>query len=49
MPRAIALGIVAAEEIDIDTLAERLRAEAVAAGSSLPAPAMIGAFARRKR
>ena len=32
LPRAIALGIVAEDEIDIDTLEERLRAENVAAG-----------------
>ena len=48
LPRVIALGIVGADEIDIDTLEERLRAENVAAGSCLPAPAMIGAFARLK-
>jgi|SRR5581483_2147083 len=46
LPRAIALGITTAEEIDIDTFEERLRAENVAAASCLPAPAMIGAFAR---
>jgi hypothetical protein len=48
LPRAIAIGIVTAEEIDIDTLEERLRAENIAAGSCLPAPTMIGAFARLK-
>ena len=48
LPRAIDLGIVTAEEIDIDTFEERLRAENVAAGSCFPAPAMIGAFARLK-
>lgn len=48
LPRAIAMGMVTAEEIDIDTLAERLRAENAAAGSCMPAPAMVGAFARLK-
>jgi len=48
LPRAIAIGIVTAEEIDIDTWEERLRAENVRAGSCFPAPAMIGAFARLK-
>ena len=48
LPRAIALGIVTADEINIDTFEERLRAENVAAGSCFPAPAMIGAFARLK-
>jgi ubiquinone/menaquinone biosynthesis C-methylase UbiE len=46
LPRAIAMGIAAEDEIDIDTFEERLRAESVAAGSCMPAPAMIGAFAR---
>jgi ubiquinone/menaquinone biosynthesis C-methylase UbiE len=48
LPRVVALGIVSEDEIDIDTLEERLRAENVAAGSCLPAPTMIGAFARLK-
>ena len=48
LPRVIALGIVSEDEIDIDTLEERLRAENIAAGSCLPAPTMIGAFARLK-
>jgi ubiquinone/menaquinone biosynthesis C-methylase UbiE len=48
LPRAAALGIVTEDEIDIDTLEERLRAENVAAGSCFPAPTMIGAFARLK-
>ena len=48
LPRAIALGIVSEREIDIDTLEERLRAENAATKSGLPAPTMIGAFARLK-
>ena len=48
LPHAIALGIVTADEINIDTFEERLRAENIAAGSCFPAPAMIGAFARLK-
>ena len=48
LPRAMALGIVTADEIDIDTFEERLRAENLTAGSCFPAPAMIGAFARLK-
>lgn len=46
LPRAIALGIVSENEIAIDTLEDRLRAENAATRSGLPAPAMIGAFAR---
>jgi ubiquinone/menaquinone biosynthesis C-methylase UbiE len=48
LPRAIALGIVSEGEIDIDTLEERLRAENRATRSGVPAPTMIGAFARLK-
>ena len=46
LPRAIALGIVSDGEIDIGTLEERLRAENLATKSSVPAPTMVGAFAR---
>lgn len=45
-PRAIALGIIADGEFDLDTLQQRLREEAAVANSCLPAPAMIGAFTR---
>jgi ubiquinone/menaquinone biosynthesis C-methylase UbiE len=46
-PRAIAQGIVADGDFDLDTLEQRLREEASAGQSGVPAPAMIGAFARR--
>ena len=45
-PRAIALGIIAEGEFDLDALEQRMREEATAANSCIPAPAMIGAFAR---
>jgi hypothetical protein len=45
-PRAIAQGTIAEGEFDVDTLEQRLREEASAAHSCIPAPAMIGAFAR---
>jgi ubiquinone/menaquinone biosynthesis C-methylase UbiE len=48
LPRAIALGVVSEGEIEIDTLEERLRAENRATKSAVPAPTMIGAFARLK-
>jgi hypothetical protein len=48
LPRAIASGIVSESEIDIDTLEERLRAENATTKSGMPAPTMIGAFARLK-
>lgn len=46
LSRAIALGVVSEGEIDIDTLEERLRAEHAATKSCVPAPTMVGAFAR---
>ena len=45
-PRAIAQGIVAEGEFDLDTLEHRLREEVTAANSCFPAPAMVAAFAR---
>jgi hypothetical protein len=48
LPRMEALGIVTAAEMDIDTLEDRLRQEAVAARGAVVGPAIIGAFARRQ-
>jgi ubiquinone/menaquinone biosynthesis C-methylase UbiE len=48
LPRALALGMVSEGEMGIDTLEERLRAENQATKSCVPAPTMIGAFARLK-
>ena len=45
-PRAIALGIIAEGEFDLDTLEARLREQGLAGNSCFPAPAMIAAFAR---
>jgi hypothetical protein len=45
-PRAIAQGIIADGEFDLDTLEQRLREEATAGRSCIPAPAMVAAFAR---
>lgn len=47
-PRAIALGVIADGEFDVDTLETRLREEGAAANGCVPAPAMVGAFARRR-
>jgi ubiquinone/menaquinone biosynthesis C-methylase UbiE len=46
LPRAISQGIVREGEFDIDTLEQRLREENASSNSCIPAPAMIGAFAR---
>jgi hypothetical protein len=45
-PRAIAQGIIAEGEVDVETLEGRLRVEGTAGNSCCPAPAMIAAFAR---
>jgi len=44
MPRIEAFGLATAAEIDIDTLAARLEAEAVALGSQLRGPLQFGAW-----
>jgi hypothetical protein len=43
-PRAIAQGIIADDEFDLDALERRMREEAMAANSCIPAPAMVAAF-----
>jgi len=45
-PRAVALGVVAEGEFDLDTLEQRLREEVSANNSCIAAPAMIAAFTR---
>jgi len=45
-PRVVALGIIADNELDPDTLEQRMRDETTASNSCLAAPAMIAAFAR---
>ena len=47
LPRAEALGVLHASEIDIDSLAERLRKEVVATRSGCPAPVMVGCVASK--
>jgi ubiquinone/menaquinone biosynthesis C-methylase UbiE len=39
-------GVASAEEVDVETLAERMRAEAVGLGATLVTPAWIGAWTR---
>lgn len=49
LPRASALGLVRSDEITaIDSLATRLRDEALALGVCLPGPAMVGCVARKR-
>ena len=47
LARAEALGLARSEDVQIDTLAERLRADCIALQSNFPAPAMIGCFGRK--
>jgi ubiquinone/menaquinone biosynthesis C-methylase UbiE len=46
-PVMASLGIDGAQQLDLDTLAERLRDDAVARGAVVWGPALIGAYARR--
>jgi 2-polyprenyl-3-methyl-5-hydroxy-6-metoxy-1,4-benzoquinol methylase len=49
LPRAEALGLVRSDEAaDIDSLAARLREQAISQGSCVPGPAMVGCFARKR-
>ncbi len=41
------LGIASSRQLDLDTLAERVRDDAVARGAVVWGPALIGAHARR--
>jgi len=47
LPHMERLGVATAAEVDIDTLAERLRAEALEKRGAAMSPMMIGAFARK--
>jgi SAM-dependent methyltransferase len=44
LPLTLQLGVATAEEVDIDTLADRLRAETVAAGGVVKSPDLVGAW-----
>ncbi|HEX3723119.1 MAG TPA: class I SAM-dependent methyltransferase, partial [Nitrolancea sp.] len=46
LPLVLKFGLATAEEIDIDTLADRLRAETVASGGVARTPDLIGAWTR---
>jgi hypothetical protein len=48
LPRAEALGITRHEDVDIDTLTDRLTAKAVALKSGFPGPTMISCFGRKR-
>jgi SAM-dependent methyltransferase len=46
MPQAEALGAISAEELQIDTLEERMRADLAGTGGVMSTPLLIGAWAR---
>ncbi len=48
LPLILKLGIATEEEVRIDTLADRLRAELVAAGGVIKTPELVGAWARKR-
>jgi hypothetical protein len=47
LPLTFQFGIATPEEVDIDTLAARLRAETVAHGGVVKTPDLVGAWARQ--
>ncbi len=48
LPRAQALGLALEPELNVDTLAQRLREEAIENGAGVPAALMVGGFARKR-
>jgi 2-polyprenyl-3-methyl-5-hydroxy-6-metoxy-1,4-benzoquinol methylase len=48
LPLILKLGIATADEVDIDTLAQRLRAEIVGSGGVLKTPDLVGAWTRKE-
>jgi hypothetical protein len=46
LPQAEALGVISAEEVQIDTLEERMRADLARTGGVMSTPLLIGAWAR---
>ena len=49
LPFILKLGIATPDEVDIDTLAQRLRAETVGSGGVLKTPDLVGAWTRKTR
>ena len=48
LPLILKLGIATEEEVGIDTLAERLRAETVGSEGVIKTPDLVGAWARKR-
>ncbi len=47
LPMTVRLGVATPEQVQIETLAQRLRSEAMSAGCVLVAPLLVGAWARK--
>jgi SAM-dependent methyltransferase len=47
LPLILKLGIATEEEVEIDTMAQRLRAEVVASGGVIKTPELVGAWTRK--
>ena len=47
LPLILKLGIATAEEVEIDTMAQRLRADVVASGGVIKTPELVGAWTRK--
>jgi ubiquinone/menaquinone biosynthesis C-methylase UbiE len=47
MPKLEATGLATAEELDVDTLSERLKEEAVRVGGYVASPVVVGTFGKR--
>jgi SAM-dependent methyltransferase len=47
LPLILKLGIATADEVDIDTMAQRLRTDVVASGDVIKTPELVGAWARK--
>jgi hypothetical protein len=46
LPLVLKFGLATAEEVDIDTFADRLRAETLASGGVVKTPDLVGAWVR---
>jgi hypothetical protein len=48
LPLILKLGIATEEEVELDTLAQRLRAETMDSGGVINPPDLVGAWARKR-
>jgi hypothetical protein len=48
LPLILKLGIATEEEVEIDTMAQRLRADVVASGGVIKTPELVGAWTAKR-